>query len=448
MHSKRVTAAGRPRPATIIVALAALIASGHTSQATEGYFQYGYGARQKALAGAGVADGRDATSASLNPAGLVHAPVELDIAGTVFSPSRGFTGSGDPGFTPDGNHDSHSNYFLVPNLAFTYRNHGLSFIDVIGVTVYGNGGMNTDYPAAPGSIGCPPPPFSPGTGPFCFGKTGVNFQHAFLSVAFAKTLAPGLSVGVAPILARQQIEIEGLSAFSAPGFSIDPGNLSNRGTDVSWGGGVRAGVEWAIAPNVRLGVAGNSRIFMHEFENYRGLFAEQGDFDIPASLQAGIAVDATPELTFLADYKHIWYSSIASIANPSTSAAQFGSDDGPGFGWRDIDIVKLGVEWRHWPDLTLRAGYAYNTSPIEARDVLFNIIAPAVVQHHVTGGFEYRWNKDLSLELAAAYVPEGSLSGGEIPPGNPAHTVELDMHQWEATLGLKYRFDSEAPPLK
>ena len=45
--------------------------------ATEGYFQYGFGARQKALAGAGVADGRDATTASLNPAGLVNAPVEL-----------------------------------------------------------------------------------------------------------------------------------------------------------------------------------------------------------------------------------------------------------------------------------------------------------------------------------------------------------------------------------
>jgi long-chain fatty acid transport protein len=187
---------------------------------------------------------------------------------------------------------------------------------------------------------------------------------------------------------------------------------------------------------------------MHEFERYRGIFAEQGDFDVPASLQAGVAFDATPSLTFLADYKRIWYGTIASIANPSTNQAPFGADDGPGFGWQDIDIVKLGVEWRSSPDLTLRAGYAYNTNPIPSRDVLFNIIAPAVVQHHVTGGFEYRWSRDLSLELAGAYVPEASLSGTEIPPGAPTHAIELEMHQWEVTLGFKYRFADEAAPLK
>jgi long-chain fatty acid transport protein len=78
--------------------------------------------------------------------------------------------------------------------------------------------------------------------------------------------------------------------------------------------------------------------------------------------------------------------------------------------------------------------------------VLFNIIAPAVVQHHITGGFEYRWSKDLSLELAAAYVPEGTLSGPEST--SPAHTIELDMHQWEATFGVKYLFGEPPVALK
>jgi long-chain fatty acid transport protein len=413
------------------------LGASNPAHATEGYFQYGYGARQKALAGAGVADGRDATSASLNPAGLVHAPVEVDVSGTLFSPLRQVTGSGTAGFTPDGTVESDSNYFIVPNLAFTYKNHGLPFVDVIAVTLYGNGGMNTDYPAIP-RLG--------GDGVFHGGIAGVNFQQAFLSVAFAKTIAPGFSVGVAPILARQQIELEGLGAFSS--FSSDPAHVSDNGTDVSWGGGVRGGIEWALAPQFRVGVAGNSRIYMHEFERYKGIFAEQGDFDVPASLQAGVAFDATPNLTFLADYKRIWYGTIASIANPSTNQAPFGADNGPGFGWQDIDIVKFGVEWRSSPDLTLRAGYAYNTNPIPARDVLFNIIAPAVVQHHVTGGLEYRWSEDLSLEVAGAYVPEASLSGFEIPPGAPTHAIELEMHQWEVTLGFKYRFAEGPAPLK
>ena len=58
---------------------------------------------------------------------------------------------------------------------------------------------------------------------------------------------------------------------------------------------------------------------MQDFDKYAGLFAEQGGFDIPPTLQAGIAFDLTPNLTLLADYRHIWFGSVKSIANPSTN---------------------------------------------------------------------------------------------------------------------------------
>ena len=61
-------------------------------------------------------------------------------------------------------------------------------------------------------------------------------------------------------------------------------------------------------------------------------------------------------------------------------------------------------------------------------------------------GFEHRWSKDLSLELAATYVPEGRLSTPEST--SPAHTIELDLHQWEATFGVKYLFGEVPAALK
>lgn len=405
------------------------------AQATEGYFQHGYGARHKALGGAGVADGRDSTAISLNPAGLVHSGNEITAAVSAFSPRREFEGGPGGGFTPVGTIESDSNWFAIPNLAATYRLAPNPFADVIGVSVYGSGGMNTDYPGSPPVFG--------------FGSLGVDLQQALLSVSLAKTIAPGVSVGVAPILARQQIKLKGLGAFAlAPGFSIDPDAVTNNGHDVSWGFGVRGGVEWAVAPNVRVGVAGNTPIWSQKFDKYRGLFAEQGSFDIPASIQAGIAVDVTPNLTLLADYRHIWFGSIASIANPSTNQAQLGADNGPGFGWDDVDVIKLGVEWRSSPDLTLRAGYSYATNPISSRDVQFNILAPAVVQHHITAGFEYKLDNAWSVEFAGLYVPEETVRGYEIPPGNTSHAIDISMYQFEATLGVKYRFGADDAPLK
>ncbi len=442
--------------------LLVIIGCASSAYATEGYFQQGYGARHKAISGAGVADSRDATAASLNPAGLVHAGEELDISLSVFSPRRSVTGSGQIGFTPLGEIESGSEFFAIPNLAWSTKAYANPLFDVIAVTMYGNGGMNTDYKDFPrGDQECFVPPGQPGAGSaigsrsgvFCFGAAGVNFNQAFLSVAFAKELAPGLSIGVAPILAYQQIELVGLNAFAA--LSNDPSRVSGTGTDRKFGGGLRAGIEYSPMANIRVGVAGNTRIWMQPFDKYRGLFAEQGSFDIPPSVQAGIAVDVSPALTFMVDFKHIWYSTIKSIANDSTNASTcfppsqegpggptcLGGDNGPGFGWHDISITKFGAEWQASDLLTLRAGYSWNESPIQSGDAMFNIIAPGIVQHHITGGLKYQFTENIALELAGLYVPRASLSGSELPGlGNPNHDIELEMSQFELTTGIVYKF--------
>ncbi|MEZ5910688.1 MAG: outer membrane protein transport protein [Hyphomicrobiaceae bacterium] len=426
---------------TLTLAAGVVVTTAGAAMATEGYFRHGYGARHEAMGGAGVADGRDSTTIALNPAALWRAGNEFTMAVSGFMPFRSMEGSGAPGFTPSGKVESGSEFFLVPNMSWSYRLAPGSIVDAVGFSVYGNGGMNTDF----GGLARTTPPCPPGaTGIFCGGRLGVNLQQAFISFAMAKRFG-SVSVGVAPIVARQQFEAEGLGLFG----------VSGSVTDVSWGYGARAGIEWQIAPGLRLGVAGNTRVYMEKFDKYARLFAGQGDFDIPASLQAGIAFDVNPHLTLMADYKRIWYGSVASIANPSANAfiAPFGAGNGPGFGWRDIDIFKVGLEWRASRKLTLRAGYAYNTSPIRSADVMLNILAPGVVQHHITGGFEYKLNRKLSLEAAVFYAPEATVSGVELPPpfGNPAHRVQIAMDQLEVTVGIKYRWgapEAAIEPLK
>jgi len=440
-----------------MLAAAALTLNG-TASATEGYFQHGFGARYKALGGAGVADSTDATAAALNPAGLVHAADQIDASASIFSPRRGFIGSGAPGLTPLGEVDSTGNYFLIPNLALSYHPKSfLPFVDVVGLSVYANGGLNVHYPNfARLDGGCGP--VGGATGVFCRGGTGDNLQQAFVSVAFAKQFG-NFSVGIAPIIAYQLIKFNGLQLFAdVPGLSIDPANLTDRKIDTSWGYGIRGGVEWTVVPGVRLAVAGNSRIWMDRFDNYRGLLAEQGDFDIPASAQAGIAVDLMPTLTVMADLRYIWYSTVRSISNPSSNilacpalggavpSACLGGVNGPGFGWRDIAAVKFGAEWRASDRLTLRAGYAFNEQPMSGRDALINIMAPGLVQHHFTAGGKYQIDHNWSVELAGFFVPRATVHGSELPViGNPAHQIELQGKGVEATVGIVYRFDAAAP---
>ena len=337
---------------------------------------------------------------------------------------------------PPGEHGSDHNLFAIPNIAYTHRIDGDT---VFALGMYGNGGMNTTYPD---------PIFSLTKG------SGVDLTQALISAAIAHRIGR-FSFGVAPIFAVQIFEATGLDGFST--FSTDPAHLSNTDYEFSYGGGVRAGIQYDLTDNIRLGLAGNSRIYMTKFDNYRGLFAEHGDFDIPASITAGIAVDLRPDLTVIFDYKRIFYSDVASIANPQSNifncgvnppSGCLGSDDGAGFGWHDINIFKVGVEWQADDRWTLRAGYSYNDSPIKSADVTFNILAPGVVKHHITGGFKYKWSDDLDLEFAGVYVPESSVSGVDPFGGN--QPVEIRMHQYEATLGAVWHLggEKELEPLK
>jgi long-chain fatty acid transport protein len=409
----------------LAVALTALSAAG-PAQALEGYFQHGYGVRASALAGAGVADGRDATTTVLNPAGLVNAKDEADLAIGVFSPTREFDGSGTPGLTPTGSVDSSKLYFLVPNSAFSYHLDPNPYIDVVGLSFYGNG-ADTSYPDFI-RTDC----LNGGSGMYCDGKAGVDLQQYFMTVAAAKTIAPGLSVGIGPIIGLQMFEAHGLALFA---------NIPDS-PDTAWGIGARGGIQWSVTRDFRVGAQISTPVYMAAFSKYAPLLAGRGDCDVPANGQAGIAYDANRDVTLMLDYQRINYGSIKCVANPADGIG-FGTDTGPGFGWHDINAFKLGLEWRNaTPGLTLRGGYSYNTRLFGSHDVQLDILAPAASQNHLTAGGEYVINRDWSAEVSGLYAPQSTVNGAELGPTS-GHLIDVSTTQWQVLVGLKYLYDRD-----
>ncbi len=428
------------------ICLPVVILPASFAQATEGYFQYGFGARQSALAGAGVADSRDAMALSLNPAGLVDVKRQFQLGLTLFNPLRSYSATGTALVAP-GSYDSKDNNFVVPNLAYS------SPIDIDsawGIAIYGNGGMNTNWPTMVNTTGACAGFFGGQRGVYCGGSAGVDLMQAFISVGYSRRIG-NFSIGVAPVFAIQRFKAEGLAAFA--GYSSNAANLTDNGFDYSYGGGLHVGVQWNVAPNVRVGIAGQTPTWMTKFSKYSGLFADGGNMDIPGDVTAGLAWDVTPALTLMADYKHIFYHGIPSISNSSaiTGPGVLGLSNGPGFGWHDVDIFKIGAEWRATPAWTLRVGYAHNTNPVQSTDVTLNILAPGVVTDHFTGGFAYKVDRNSTIEFAGAYVPTHSVSGPETlgPPftvPTPGSNIDVKMHQYQFTLGWTYQFDDTPAP--
>lgn len=401
----------------------ALVAVGFASgaYATNGYFSHGYGMTAKGMGGAATATTNDTFGGANNPAAMVWVGNRIDLGADLFSPRREMSraGGGVPGAS-----DSEDNYFVIPEFGYNRMlNTNMSF----GVTVYGNGGMNTDY--NDNTFNC-------GGGPvnnaLCGnGDLGVDLMQLIIAPTLSYKLNEQHSLGVAPLIGVQRFSAYGLHGFA--GISSDSTNLTNTGNDYAYGLGVRVGWMGKLSDRVTVGAAYASKIYMSEFENYKGLFAEQGDFDIPANWNIGVAFQATPELKVALDFQRINYGGVASVSNPSNNAAALGTDNGPGFGWDDVNVWKLGVEYAYSKNLTLRAGYNHGDNPIQSRDATFNILAPGIVQDHATLGFTYTLASGGELTMAYMHAFEESVSGTN---GFFGGTDTIKMYQ--DSIGIAY----------
>ena len=410
--------------------------------ATNGYFPHGYGMKAKGMGGVSTALSQDSLGGATNPAAMVFAGSRIDVGADVFMPQRDAERTGATIPTLNGKVDSDKTAFLIPE--FGYNQIIRSDLS-LGVTVYGNGGMNTTYPQGDFNCGAGPANMLCGSG-----TLGVDLMQLIVAPTVAYKINEQHAVGFALLLGYQRFKAEGLQAFdNAPGFppfTSAPGSVTNNGYDSSTGVGLRIGYQGRITDQVTLGAAYAPKMNMGRFDKYKGLFAGNGDFDIPAHYSVGVAFSPTPAWTLALDVGRIQYSGVPAVGNPSSNQAPLGASNGPGFGWQDITIFKIGAAWKMSEAWTLRAGYNRGDNPITSADVTFNILAPGVMKDHFTGGFTYSLDKNSELTGALMYAPRQSVSGSSlfnsVPgfPPNAGGTETIGMRQSQIGLAWGRKF--------
>jgi len=433
-----------------------------TVSATNGYFSHGTSVAEKGLAGAGVAYSQDTLSAANNPAGMVWQGASWDIGAAVFGPMRSYsaTGGPTPGCGPTGcsfsigdgdqSIDSENEAFLIPQFGYNWA---LSPDRTIGISVYGNGGMNTEYKGGTALVFVPTGPatgsFETLDGTFGAGTAGVDFSQLFVSTTYSAKAGESTSWGISAIVAYQRFEAKGMGNFAA--FSSDPGNLTNNDHDTATGLGVRLGIQTEVSPGFRIGAAYQPKIDMSEFDDYAGLFADDGDFDVPSNFTVGLTVDVGPSGMLFIDYQQINYEDVDAVANSigelagcmpgatgGTGDGCLGGSSGAGFGWEDMQVVKLGYQWVTGKN-TWRVGYSTTDQPIPEEEVVFNILAPGVVEEHFTFGFTRQLDNKSAFNFAAMYAPSVSVKGANT--FDPSQEIELEMDQYELAFSYTRRVE-------
>ena len=403
--------------------------------ATNGLAPTGLGQEHKAMGGAAVAHPVNTMSMATNPASASFIDDGWDVEMELFKPNRTIKRKDFPklpGATFKGNEKS---IFAIPGSGYK-KQYNTKY--AIGLTLYGNGGMNTEFKTSPVfPTGATPPnhiaPFNGGT------KThsGVNLEQLFVSPTLGIKLNERHSLGLSINLIYQQFEAQGLEALTRN--SKDAANFTGKGADSSTGIGATIGWMGKFSETTTIGASYRPKTKMSKFKKYAGLFPDGGRMDIPTTFSVGFSTQLTAKTTIAADIAQIYYSKVGAIGNSAQTPLPFGSNDGPGFGWDDQTVIKLGVKHQLNPKLALMAGYNHGDSPVDENDTFFNSLTPAVVEDHLSLGFDYKLNKNTSIIGSYTHTFSNTVKGNLANPIQP-QPFDLTMDQDAIGIGYSVRF--------
>jgi len=398
--------------------------------ATNGLAPTGLGQVHKGMGGAAVGNPQNTTTIMTNPAAASFVDSGFDVGGEIFKPNRTVKSNVfGKTYTGDG-----ISAFFIPEAAYVRNTGDIAF----GIAAYGNGGMNTSFAKSPEfPTDAPPPNHST---PFNGGapsRTGVDLKQVFISPTISKKLNANHSIGLSVNLVAQQFQAKGLAAL-AQGSSAS-GKFTDQGKSNATGIGAMIGWMGKMNDKVTMGASYRLKTKMGKFKKYAGLFPDQGRMDVPAALTVGLSAKVSPKTTIALDIQQIYYSKVNAIGNSSHARAEgklFGITNGPGFGWDDQTVIKVGVKHQMNPKVALMAGYNHGDSPMGPEDTFFGALTPAVTEDHLSLGFEYKLSKKSAITGSYTHTFGNEVKGDKNT--NPLKFQPLDLHMDQDAIGIGY----------
>ncbi len=415
---------------------------------TDGHFLHGAGPVNEAMGGADTGICLDATgSIAWNPAcTAAFIGRRFEFHGTLFTPWRSLSstvnasafGPGMPQATLSGTTVSKTDLSFMPGFAFIYHPSGSSNAYHVGMLAVSGFGVdypqNTDFsnpiltPQAPNGFG--------------FGHIRSNYMLVTVPVGIARQMTERFSVGFSAVPSLSMLQVIP-APFSPPvaAGSTMPYYLSAGNNAPAMGGGFSAGAHYAVS-KVSLGVSYRSPVWFRNFQWNRkdlagGSHAMSFKMNLPQVVSVGGAVSPAKNTRIAVDARWFNYEHTAGFAKSGYNA------DGSvaGFGWKNIWAIGGGVQQSVSKSIKIMAGYNFSQNPVPASLTFFNTPAPAIVQHHVSGGFiKSRGKSDFIVTYYHAF--QNSITGPWISGHGaiPGTSVTSKMSENSVTFGYGRSF--------
>ncbi len=181
----------------------------------------------------------------------------------------------------------------------------------------------------------------------------------------------------------------------------------------AYGRGVRVELSEMTGQRLRWTASYQSRVNMDAFNSYRGVYADPGDFDIPASAGLNLGIGVAPWLSFELGLERVMYSDVRAFTSPTLPRrflAALGSGASPVFEWSDLDVYSVSSVWHGGDNGDVALRYSTRTQPAPTSPLLDRLLGD--VSNYSLDLSYSRWiGPNGQLRFIANYAPAQYLFG-------------------------------------
>ena len=390
-----------------------------------GHLMQGIGAVNMSMGGAATAQPLDINGAlQWNPAALstFDGKILSFNVGTFFSAPElssslpaGMLGPGAPGVS--GTTVDDKGISVMPAIAYVWGNPESKH--TYGISAFGISGFGVTFPEEANN------PYSATFNPMInsnpinypqaakgFGTLRSEYMLLQVGFSYAYEISKKVSIGFTPTFNYANLQL-------GPNPTANPSMAGYPYTDKtgSFGYGGQVGIFYQGDSGLKLGANYKTPQYFTDFDfenTYLDGSKSENSFNMnyPAiySIGAGYTND---NFDFALDFRQVDYENTAGF--DQSGWTQFGSVKG--FGWKDIQVLSLGVQYKGIDKMPLRVGYTYSSNPIKPELAFFSTPATAIIKNAYQFGFGYELNDNLTLNAVYHHGDSGDATEG--PMYNP-----------------------------
>jgi long-chain fatty acid transport protein len=244
-----------------------------------------------------------------------------------------------------------------------------------------------------------------------FGHVTSNYMLLQIGTTWAYELSDKFSIGIEPTLDYATLEL-GPNPLANP----DPAKgypVADKAT--AMGFGAQFGLFFDSGKGFKAGMSYKTNQKMKEFD-FKNTYLDgsaapnnQFEMDFPAILSFGIGY-SNDAIDFAMDYRMVNYEKTAGFeAKGWTSTASVS-----GFGWKNMNILSMGLQYKGFEKMPIRLGYTYSSNPIDEDLAFFSVSAPAVVKNAFQLGLGYEISNKINLNMVYHHGSSGDATKGNL----------------------------------